>query len=385
MSDPSKRYRVGVIGFAHMHVNELVDRFIATGRADIVACADTEPRTPSVTTVEGSRNANLKRALGSPGGPRAYRRYDEMLREERLDILILCPENARHAEVAEAVAQRGIHIVTEKPMASGLDGALRMATAAEKAGIALAVNWPITWQPAMRRLKDLVDAKTVGEIWELKWRNGASLGPLAHGSRHPGATVISGLVSDAEKATEWWYQAEAGGGALLDYLCYGCCLACWLLPDPPASVQCLKANLMSSFGAAEDNAVMLLRFPSAISILEASWTTFHSGIPSGPILYGEKGTLVMNGSEILVYRDRDSQAPSSIEKGDPLPLGRATIAEEFLHHLETGEPLHPTLDLPMNMATMAILDAGIQSAKKCAAEPVARAPFHGTRDGEHGQ
>ena len=35
-----KRYRVGVIGFAHMHVNELVHQFIASGRADIVACAD---------------------------------------------------------------------------------------------------------------------------------------------------------------------------------------------------------------------------------------------------------------------------------------------------------------------------------------------------------
>ena len=68
MSDPRKTYRVGVIGFAHMHVNELVDRFIATGRADIVACADTRPRTPSMTTVEGSRKAN------SEADPRVSRR-----------------------------------------------------------------------------------------------------------------------------------------------------------------------------------------------------------------------------------------------------------------------------------------------------------------------
>ena len=375
MVDPGKRRRVGVIGFAHMHVNELVDRFIATGRADIVACADTEPRTPSMTTVEGSRKANLQRALRSPGGPRVYQDYREMLRTEQLDIAILCPENARHAEVAEAAAGRGIHIVTEKPMASDLDGALRMAAAAERAGVALAVNWPITWRPAMRRLKELVDCKAVGDIWELKWRNGASLGPLAHGSAHPGATVISGLVSDAEKGMEWWHQAEAGGGALLDYLCYGACLASWLLPDPPTSVQCLKANLMSGFGTAEDNAAMLLRFPRAISILEASWTTFHGGIPNGPILYGAEGTLVFDGNEILVYRDRDSRTPSSVETGDPLPPGRATIAEEFLHHLETGDPLHPTLDLPINLATMAILDAGIRSADKGAAEPVARPPY----------
>jgi predicted dehydrogenase len=367
-----KTYRVGVIGFAHMHVNELVDRFIATGRADIVACADTQPRTPSMTMVEGSRQANLKRTLAAAGGPRGYRDYQEMLRAEKLDIAILCPENGQHAEVAEAVARQGVHMVTEKPMAARLEDALRMASAAGKARVTLAVNWPITWQPAIRRVKELLDAGTIGDIWELKWRSGASLGPLAHGSTHPGATVISGLVSDAEKGMEWWHQSEAGGGALLDYCCYGACLASWLLHVPPLSVQCLKANLMSGFGNAEDNATMLLRFPSAIAILEASWTTFHGGVANGPIIYGTKGTIVVDGTDILVYRDRGVKAPSFVENGSPLPPGRATIAEEFFHHLETGDPLHPTLAFPINLAAMAILDAGIKSAEKGSAEPVAR-------------
>jgi predicted dehydrogenase len=355
-----------------MHVNELVDRFIATGRADIVACADTIPRTPSTITVEGSRRANLKRALASPGGPRGYENYQDMLAAEKLDIAILCPENARHAEVTEAAAGHGVHMVTEKPMAASLAQALRMASAAEKAGVALAVNWPITWIPTFRRLKQLLDDGAIGDVWELKWRNPASLGPLAHGSTHPGATVISGEVSDAEKGMEWWHQAEAGGGALLDYCCYGACLASWLLPALPISVQCLKANLMSGYGDAEDNAAMLLRFPKAIGILEASWTTVHDGVAYGPILYGAKGTIVVDGSNILVYRERRAKAPSVIETGDPLPPGRATIAEEFLHHLETGDPLHPTLDYPINLAVMAILDAGIVSAEKGAAEPVKR-------------
>jgi len=373
MSDRSgKSYRVGVIGFAHMHVNELVDRFIAAGRADIVACADTQPRTPSTITVEGSRRANMQRTLAAPGGPRAYEDYREMLRAEKLDIAILCPENARHAEVAEAAAQHRVHMVTEKPMASSLQDALRMKSAAEKAGVALAVNWPITWSPAIRRLKELLNAGAIGDVWELKWRNGDSLGPLAHGSAHPGATVISGQVSDVEKGREWWHQAEAGGGALLDYCCYGACLASWLLPAPPISVQCLKANLMSGFGTAEDNATMLLRFPSAIAILEASWTTFHRGVANGPILYGTKGTIVVDGADILVYRDRGAKAPSVVEKGEPLPQGRATIGEEFLHHLETGDPLHPTLAYPINLAAMAILDAGMKSAEAGAAAPVER-------------
>jgi len=209
---PSSPYRVGVIGFAHMHVNELVDRFVQCGRARIVGCADAEPRTPSRTRVEGSRHANLMRALASPGAPRAYQDYREMLDKEELDIVIMCPENARHGEVAEAAASHGAHILTEKPIAARLDEARRMAAAAREADVALAVNWPITWQPHIRRLKELIDDGAIGEVLELKWRNPASLGPLAHGSLHPGSTTI-GLVSDDEKADEWWHQAAAAARA----------------------------------------------------------------------------------------------------------------------------------------------------------------------------
>jgi predicted dehydrogenase len=256
-------------------------------------------------------------------------------------------------------------------MAASLEQALRMASAAEKTGVALAVNWPITWNPAFRRLKELLDDGAIGDVWELKWRNPASLGPLAHGSKHPGATVISGEVSDAEKGMEWWHQAQAGGGALLDYCCYGACVAAWLMP-PPLSAQGLTMNLFSGYGDAEDNAAILLSFPRAIAILEASWTTVHNGVPSGPILFGTKGTIVVDGSRLLIYREKGATAPNSVETGDPLPSGRATIAEEFLHHLETGEPLHPTLAYPVNLAAMAILDAAIVSAQKGAAASVAR-------------
>lgn len=372
MNHPSsKRYRVGVIGFAHMHVNELVDRFIATDRADIVACADTVPRTQSRITVEGSRNANMARALDGPGAPRRYDDYRAMLTTEKLDIAILCPEIAQHAEVAEATAKHGVHMVTEKPMAGRLDDARRMASAARTAKVALAVNWPSTWRPAIRRAKELLAAGAIGQVCGFKWRNGPSLGPLAHGSLHPGNTVVSGTVSNSEKAAEWWHQEEAGGGALLDYCCYGACLASWYLDAVPLSVQGLKANLMSP-GTADDNTALLLRFPQAIAVLEASWTTFHTGVANGPIVYGTHGTLVIDGLDILIYRERGSTTPSLVEKGDPLPHGRATIAEDFLHHLETGDALHPTIDLPLNMAVVAILDAGIRSAEHGRAEPVER-------------
>ena len=358
------RYRLCVIGFAHMHVNELVDQFLATGRVDLVACADTLPATPSRTEVEGSRRANMARALNKPGGPRHYTDYREMLRSEALDVAIFCPEISRHAEVAQAIAAAGLHMVTEKPMARSMADARAMLQAAADAGRRIAVNWPMTWRPAIRKAKALVEAGAIGAVWQVKWRNRASLGPLAVGSLHPGNTVVSGTVPDADKGAEWWHQSEAGGGALLDYCCYGACLATWLLDAQPETVQGMTANLFSPFGDAEDNAVLMLRFPTAIALIEASWTTPVDGVPTGPILYGTHGTMVVDGDEVRLYTERGKTAPTQVLRGDPLPEARGGIGEEFLHHLETGEALHPTLDIPLNLATTAILEAGIRAAAR---------------------
>lgn len=198
--------------------------------------------------------------------------------------------------------------------------------------------------------------------------------PLAAGSLHPGDTVVSGALSDAEKAAEWWHQAETGGGALLDYCCYGACLSTWYLGQQAVAAQGLKANLMSQFGSAEDNAAMLVRFPDAMAILEATWTTFHAGVLTGPIIYGTHGTIVVDGTQAKVFKERGNPEPTEIHDGEPFVAGRATIAEQFLHHIETGQPPHPTLDIPLNLAATAILDAGIRSAASGKVELVESAP-----------
>ena len=44
----SKIYRIGVIGFAHMHINHLIERFAAHPQAELVACADTPALVPEL-------------------------------------------------------------------------------------------------------------------------------------------------------------------------------------------------------------------------------------------------------------------------------------------------------------------------------------------------
>lgn len=349
-----KIYRVGAIGFAHQHINHLLDEYAKHPRVEWVACADTVPAVPSLCDKPSTRTYNLRRAHEVIGIPRVYQDYRELLEKEQLDIVIFCPENARHGEVGEAIANKGTHMVTEKPMAATLPDAIRMVRAARRNGVKLMVNWPTTWRPATRAVKTLIDQGVIGEVWEVKHRNGGSLGPLTHGAVP---------LTDAEKGAEWWHQSAAGGGALLDYCCYGACLARWYLDQPATAVLGLKANIRSHYGDAEDNAVLTVRFPKGLAVLEATWSSDIPGVPSGPIVFGTEGTLVVNRGVVEVHTVGGRAAPvPRIVEGDPLPVGRETLAEEFFHHLETGEPLHPTLDPLLNLEMMAILDAGIRSA-----------------------
>jgi predicted dehydrogenase len=358
-----KTYRLGVIGFAHMHVNELMRVFGELPNVEWVACADTVPAIPELVEARFTRAWNKRHAREEIGIPKAYDDYREMLDREQMDLVIFCPENARHGDVAVAIAAHGAHMVTEKPMAATLPEAVRMARAARNAGVSLVVNWPTTWRAAIRTARRLVDEGAIGPVWEVKWRAG-SMGPLSHGSTHPGVDGRATEMSDAEKGATWWHHADTGGGALLDYCCYGACLSRYYLRRPAVAAYGLKANFLSPYGDAEDNAVITVRFPDAIAILEATWSCPDHGVPTGPIIYGATGTLVVDsrdGQQVLTLR-RGRGAPPEDVPLDALPAGRDTLGKEVLHHLDTGEPLHETLQVDFNLDAMAILDAGIRSA-----------------------
>jgi predicted dehydrogenase len=358
-----KTYRLGVIGFAHMHINELMRTFAEVPGVEWVACADTKPARPELVEARFTRDWNKRHAHETIGIPRVYDDYREMLDKERFDLVLFCPENARHAEVAEAIAAHGAHLLTEKPMAATLSQALRMARAARTAGRELVVNWPSTWSAAIRTAHRLVREGTIGEVWEVKWRAG-SQGPLSHGSTHPGVDGQAVEMSDAEKGATWWHAASTGGGALLDYTCYGACLARYYIGEPATAAFGIKANLLTPYGDADDNAVITVRFPKALAILEATWSCPDHGVPTGPLIYGSSGTIVVDRAgdrQVVTVRRGRGKEPEVVEP-DPLPAGRETLGKEVINHLETGEPVHETLQLDFNLDAMAILDAGIRSA-----------------------
>jgi predicted dehydrogenase len=365
-----KKYRVGIIGFAHMHINNVAALYAKHPHVELVACADTIPDRPELREAAYTRAWNLKHALDNIGVPKAYDDYHEMLEKEQFDIIICCSENAKHPEVVEACAGAGANVCVEKPMAMSLSHALRMVRACQAAGTAMIVNWPMTWSPSARKAKVLIEEGVIGRVLEVKARLGHT-GPLGPGAAHAGVSETAAPMTGPERGATWWHQTAAGGGAMLDYCCYGSMVARWYIGEPAVAAMGMRANLDSQWGDADDNGAIIVRFPSAMGLLEGSWTTWHHGVPGGPIIYGTTGVLVVESREGKpVVRLERGHGQTTIYHCEPLPEGRQQVSEEFIHHLETGEPLHPTLDMMFNLEVMAILDAGVRSASSGKLETV---------------
>lgn len=351
----SKRYRVGVIGYAHSHIIYHIESFLKQGdRIDWVASADNDPLMRPITDVYGTRYGIMNDLLKKVPFRKTYTDYRQLLAENELDLLLMCADNALHGEVAEAALRKGIHVILEKPFAASMQEAMRMVRAAEEGHAEIVTNWPTTWNPAIRYAHELIGGGEIGKLFKVTFRNSDSYGPLSYGQQ----------MTDVEKGYEWWYQERAGGGALLDYCCYGACLSSWFFGEMAVSAYGLKGKFDSYFGDAEDYATITARYKSGVAILEGSWTTVNTGIPNGPIFYGTKGTMVLEkDGRLTCYKTRHSAEPDVVYDVPPLPAGREDIAGEMLHHLETGQPLHPTLSLPVNLDAMALLDAGIRSSR----------------------
>jgi predicted dehydrogenase len=366
--------RVGVIGFGHMHINDVLRQFNELPDIEWVAAADTPAEPPETTNATFTRAWNARYAHETIGIPKSYPSYAEMLDREAFDVVLVYSENARHAEVVEAIAAHGCAIVVEKPMADSLPNAVRMARAAQIAGVELFVNWPSTWQPAIRTVGALIARGAIGRIHQVKYRGGHN-GPLGAGAEHQGVSAGVDEVTDADRNRSWWYRAGTGGGALLDYTSYAACLAQWFFGEPATAAVALAANLGSPFAEVEDNAAVLVRFPSGIALCEGSWTQVDAGVTPGPIVYGETGTMVVQRDADHTWLElrRGPSRPVEIIAPEPLPAGRHNIAQEIVHHVRTGDPVHETLEIGFNLLPMAILDAALKSVRSGQLELVGNA------------
>ena len=106
-----------------------------------------------------------------------------MLAETQPDFVSVVVPTGLHVEVALAVIESGAHVLVEKPIAATFDGAVAVATAAERARVLLSVGHIERFNPAIRELRARLDAGQGGRVLQVHARR---VGPFPHRIRDVG-------------------------------------------------------------------------------------------------------------------------------------------------------------------------------------------------------
>jgi len=353
-------YKAVIVGLAHVHINSVAALFAENPRIALTDCADMPALFPELRTAPYTRKWNVD-YCSKNFGLKVWENWREMLDATKPDLCIVNSENAYHVEIVLECAVRGIGICLDKPMSTNYSDALKMHRASIVNDSFLMINWPVAWRYSFHTAKKAIDNGIIGNIIEFKSRMGHT-GPLNWGLNQSGADKKEEGLTKAEMASTWWYQTGAGGGAMADYCCYGCLLARWYAGEPAVAANGMRINSRMPLGDAEDNAVILVRFPSIYAVIEGTWTT-HNHTFSSPILYGDTGSLVLDNlsdNQALIYRAGGVIEELPVESP---PQNLQNLPAAYIHHMDTGEPMHELLCSELNLEAHAMLDAGIRGAK----------------------
>ena len=159
-ADDKKVYRVGVIGSTGRGgYGHALDRaFLEVPRTTIAAVADDDP--------EG-----LSQAAERLSVEQTFSDYHRMLDEVELDMVAVCPRWVdQHRDMAVAAAQRGLHILIEKPFCRMLSEADEIVAACEKSGAKLALGHPTRYSPTLKTVGGIIDEGKIGRVLEFRGR-----------------------------------------------------------------------------------------------------------------------------------------------------------------------------------------------------------------------
>jgi predicted dehydrogenase len=293
--------------------------------------------------------------------------WEELLELDDLDAVSVAVPTFLHAPIAIAALERGIHVLSEKPIARNASEADAMVKAARAADRVLDVAFNHRQRGDIQKLKAVIDAGRLGRPYYAK----------AWWLRRTGIPTLG----------SWFTSAElAGGGPLVDIGVHVLDYSLFLLGSPEVrAVSAATYDLLASAGFGskpdsnktgatdaktvdvEDLASVFMRLADGGTLLvEASWAAHRrDGDEFGITLYGTDG-----GAELIV----DDYAPSGSlrvfgdDDGAPVAerlvakpgRGHKAVIQQFVERIRSGDWRH--YDGSNAAALARVVDACYRSA-----------------------
>lgn len=327
--------RVGVAGVTHDHLGGVVSRM---KRRDIQVVGVWE-----ANDIYRTNNS----LTGKIDNRRFFKHLEDMLDQTKPEVVVAYGSILDHMKVVEACAPRHIHVMVEKPLATNYKQAMRMAELAKKYAIKILTNYETTWYATNHQAKKIVDSGQLGHINRINVYDGHE-GPIELGC--------------SKKFTDWLTDpVQNGGGAVIDFGCYGANLATWIMKgQKPTNVYAvLQQNKPAVYPKVDDDATIVLEYPNTTVLIMASWCWPTSR--KDMYIYGDKGYVYQHtGTQMETMIDGKRQ-PEFKAPALPYPYDDSM---SYLKAVLRGKITMDATDLSAlenNLTVVQILEAAIES------------------------
>ncbi|XWX05594.1 Gfo/Idh/MocA family oxidoreductase (plasmid) [Aggregatilineales bacterium SYSU G02658] len=326
--------RVGIMSFAHLHAEAYVHNLRANPLVDLVGFADDDAE-------RGHRFAEQYNLS-------FFDTYEELL-EQNLDAVVICSENSRHLEMAQLAAQKGVHILCEKPLATTVSDAEQIVQVCRSAGVNLMTAFPMRFSAPLLEVKRFLEADGLGRVYACNSTNQGEC------PKHHRAWFVDPVL--------------AGGGAVSDHVVHLADVLAWYLDDAVTEVYAVANRILYADEAEVETGglVMLTYAQGTFATIDCSWSKPPYYPTWGGLaldLIGEKGVVTANAfKQVMTVYQHTRQRPiytywgsdanqamidefvaSIQDKRQPKVTGEdglraVRIVEAAYRSIETGQPV----------------------------------------------
>jgi predicted dehydrogenase len=331
-----KLLRIGIAGLTHDHVGWLLSR-AHDSDIQIVGIAESNRELAE----RYLKKYNLPLSL-------VYSSLTEMLDKCKPEAVCAFNSIYEHLEVVKACAPRKINVMVEKPLAVSVDHAKQMQALASKYDIHLLTNYETTWYGSNANVVQMLDS--IGDLRKIVVHDG-----------HQGPKEIGVSKEFFEWLTD---PVKNGGGAVIDFGCYGANLITWLMKgEKPVSVFAVLQQIKPDiYPKVDDEATIVVTYPKTQGIIQASWN-WPFGRKDMEI-YGQHGYTISDRNGI-----KTKTSPDQKENYQVVPAPSRPFSDPFAYlaavvHGEVTVKPTDLSSLQNNLIVVEILEAARKSAKE---------------------
>jgi glucose-fructose oxidoreductase len=332
----SEPFRVVIAGLVHGHVEGFLSNSAHRPDVHVVGISDPDRGLFDQYAAKFGLDSTLY-----------YANLGEMLRATRPQAVLVYSNTFDHRKIVELCAKHHLAVMMEKPLAVSLQDAQAIERAAREGKIQVLVNYETSWYPGNHALFDLVHAGAIGDVRKVVVHDG-----------HEGPKEIGVSPEFLNWLTD---PVLNGGGALFDFGCYGADLMTWLMDGQrPLSVTAVTQQIKPEiYPHADDEATIILTYPKAQAILQASWNWPFDR--KDMEVYGRTGYVITLGRGNLKVR-RAGEKEEQIIAAKKVPFPYADSLTYLRGVVLDGLKPDALSSLETNVIVTEILDAARQSA-----------------------